>query len=275
MLDLTLDHVGVIAHDLASAAARWERLGFTLAPLSRQRGAVPGETGMRPWATANRCVILRQGYLELIGTVDAAAYTAYNPYNPWTRFLARFEGMHLLALRCAEADAAYARLAPDAPFLDPPIARERKLVYRSEERSMRFRNIFSRDADCPEGRYIVIEHQTPELLWQDELMAHANGALALEEAVVVGDDAALAALAARVRALAGVPQLMSAAQFAARYDWTPPAPCFAAVTIAFADLERTLVLLEGRGVAVHRKGTDVWLAPEDTNGFVMRLVQHA
>ncbi len=265
-MDLSLDHVGVIARDLSAAAARWERLGFTLAPLSRQRGAVPGQAGMQPWATANRCVILRRGYLELIGTVDPAAY------NPWTRFLERFEGVHILALRCADADAAYLRLAPQAPFLDPPIARERKLSFHGEERTMRFRNIFSRDAECPEGRYIVIEHQTPELLWQEELMAHENGALALDEAFVVGDDARLGA---RVKALAAIPQLLTPAQFAARFDWLPQAPCFAAVSIAFADLDRALRLFESRGIVPRRRGADVWLAPEHTNGFVMRLAQHA
>jgi len=264
-VDLTLDHVGVIARDLASGAARWERLGFTLAPMSRQRGAVPGMIGMQPWATANRCVILRQGYLELIGTVDPAAH------NPWTRFIARFEGIHILALRCANADAAYAALATQAPFLDPPIVRERKLDYRGEERTMRFRNIFSRDAECPEGRYIVIEHQTPELLWQEALMTHANGAVALTEAVVVGDDAALAA---RIRGLDAIPQLMRAAEFTGRYGWTPSVPSFAAITIAFTDLDRTLRLFQARGITVHRNGADVWLAPADTNGFVMRLVQH-
>lgn len=262
---LTLDHVGIIARDLASAAERWQRLGFTLAPQSRQRGAAPGQTGMQPWATANRCALLRQGYVELIGAVDPAAY------NPWTRFVERYEGIHILALRCANADAAYSALASGAPFLDPPIARERKLTYRGDERTMRFRNIFSRDADCPEGRYIVIEHQTPELLWQEELMTHENGAVALTEAVVVGDDAALAA---RVRGLAAIPRLMGAREFATRYGVTPPAPGFAAITVAFADLERALRLFEARGFAVCGGGDQRWLAPPDTNGYVMRLAQH-
>lgn len=264
-MDLTLDHVGIIARELAPAAARWERLGFTLAPMSRQRGAVPGQTRMQPWATANRCVILRQGYVELIGTVDPTAY------NPWTRFVERYEGIHILALRCANADVAYATLASRAPFLDPPIARERKLDYRGEERTMRFRNIFSRDADCPEGRYIVIEHQTPELLWQDELMTHENGAVALTEAVVVGDDAALAG---RVRGLDAIPQLMSTSTFAERYGWTPSVPGFAAITIAFADLDRALQLLQARGIPVRRNGAELWLPPAETNGYVMRLAQH-
>jgi len=264
--ELALDHVGAITHDLAAAASRWERLGFALSPLSRQRGAVPGEEGMKPWATANRCAILRRGYLELIGTVDTCAH------NPWQNFLNRFEGLHLLALRCAEANTAFARLRHQAPFLAPPVERERTLTYRGEARTMRFRNIFSRDSACPEGRYIVIEHQTPELLWQPELMQHENGAQALEEALIVTDDPNVVA---RVEALDGIARLQTPGEFQQRYDWQPPAPCLAAITISFLDLAQTLRLLEQRGIDVRHCGNAYWLPPSATNGFVMRLVQHA
>jgi hypothetical protein len=90
---LDLDHVGCIVNDLTAAAVRWERLGFTLTPLSRQRGAVPGAEGFQPWATANRCAILGHTYLELIGVVDPAAF------NPWARFIERNEGLHICAMR--------------------------------------------------------------------------------------------------------------------------------------------------------------------------------
>ena len=53
---------------------------------------------------------------------------------------------------------------------------------------MRFRNIFSQDDHWPEGRYIVIEHQTPDILWQPDLLVHANGAKALVEAIFAAPD---------------------------------------------------------------------------------------
>ena len=176
----SLDHLGTIVSDLAAGAARWERLGFQLSPLSRQRGRMPGRDEDGPWATANRCAIFRHGYLELIGIVDAAAF------NPWTKFLARFEGLHLLALRVPDADAAYAELSGRTATLNAPVQRERKLDVDGVEATMRFRNIFSRDESYPEGRYIVLEHQTPEYLWQPRYQAHPNGALALEAAPIIG-----------------------------------------------------------------------------------------
>ena len=195
-----------------------------------------------------------------------------NAFNPWQRFLARFEGLHLLALRCHNADATFTRLAPAAPFLDPPIARDRKLSYRGAEHTMRFRNIFSRDAECPEGRYIVIEHQTPELLWQEELLDHDNGATGLEEVLVVADDSVVAK---HLSGLDSIPQLMSSHGFAERFGYAPAVPSFAAITISFADLARALAFLQSRGIVPQQRGDDIWLAPEHTNGFTMRLVQHA
>ena len=54
---------------------------------------------------------------------------------------------------------------------------------------MRFRNIFSEDARWPEGRIIVIEHQTPEILWRPELLEHPNGATALRQCLFVSQPA--------------------------------------------------------------------------------------
>lgn len=261
---LTLDHAGALVRDLAAGAARWERLGFTLSPQSRQRGAVPGAAGMQPWASANRCAIFRRGYLELIGLVDPGAH------NPWARFLSRFEGLHLLALRCENADAAYADLSAQADFLQPPVQRERPVQIDGAQHTMRFRNIFSDDARCPEGRYIVIEHQTPDLLWQPSLMAHPNGACSLREVLVVAQDDGVAG---RLRALGSLAQSLTAEEFARRFAVQAHAPSFAAVTVSFADVDAAARMMETRGVALRRSRDDLWVPPEESNGFVLRMVQ--
>ncbi len=281
----SLDHLGAIVRDLAAGAARWERLGFQLSPLSRQRGKMPGRDEDGPWATANRCAILRQGYLELIGVVDASAF------NPWTKFLDRFEGLHLLALRVPDADAAYAELAKRTSTLNAPVQRERRLDVNGAEQTMRFRNIFSRDQSYPEGRYIVLEHQTPEYLWQPRYQAHPNGALALEAALVCADD--VPAQAARLEAILGAapakgddgvlrfhpPQggtieLQTAASFETRYGWAARAlPAFAGVEVRFADRARAAAHMRDNGIPVQVRGEDWFVAPQFTNGFILRLAQ--
>jgi hypothetical protein len=265
---LTLDHLGCIADDFDAATAAWERLGFRLCPRSAQRGAVPGREGMHPWATSNRCALFRRGYLELIGTIWPGAF------NPWAAFMERGAGLHIIALRCDVADDTHGALAARAPFLQPPVQRERDVDVDGEKRTMRFRNIFSRDADCPEARWILIEHQTPDFLWQPRYLDHPNGALALLSATFVADDPA--PVAARLDALgrpAGV-EVVDADAFAARHGWRPTRrPGLHALTIGVLDLGYAMALLESRGVPCALGGATVWVGPEHAGGFSLGLLQ--
>lgn len=246
---------------------------------------MPGRDDESPWATANRCAIFQRGYLELIGLVDPASF------DPWEKFLARFEGLHLLALRVGSADAAYADLAMRTDTLNAPVQRARKLDVSGVESTMRFRNIFSRDEAYPEGRYIVLEHQTPEFLWQPRYLAHPNGALALKAVLVCADD--VQAQRARVETLLGSPplqepggalrfspagggsiELHSPKAFEDRYGWRPRAlPCFAGAEVRFASRARAAKLMGDNGVPVDKRGEEWFVASEHTNGFILRLTQ--
>jgi len=285
MSALGLDHTGCIVGDLAAGAARWERLGFTLTPLSRQRGAVPGREGFHPWATANRCAILGRTYLELIGVVDSDAF------NPWARFIARNEGLHICALRCDDADRAYASLSARTDALQPPVPRERVLDVNGETRTMRFRNIFSRDERWPEARWLVIEHQTPEYLWQPRYQRHENGARDLGAVTFVADDPAalrerLEALGAAVvshdaRALAGklpgggMLRVMQRGVFADVYGFAPSTRTgMHAMAVAVEDVKAAQMLLEQRGISLRATAGAVSVAPQDANGCVLQFVQH-
>jgi hypothetical protein len=182
----SLDHLGWIGPDLAAGAAAWERLGFTLSRTSPQMGFTGPDGALEPWASANRCAVFEQGYLELIGII------APERFNPWTAYLVRGAGAHIAAFRVGEADAAYPPLAARVDGFDAPVQRRRMaplgLHEDGGEAEMRFRNIFSQDDHWPEGRYIVIEHQTPDILWQPDLLVHANGAKALVEALFAAPD---------------------------------------------------------------------------------------
>ncbi len=286
---LSLDHAGAIVRDLAAGATRWEKLGFALSPRSRQRGRMPDREEEGPWATANRCAIFAQGYLELIGIVDQACF------NPWAGFLSRFEGLHLLALRVPDADAAYAEFAARSASLqkslNPPVQRARKLDVDGVERTMAFRNIFSRDEHYPEGRYIILEHQTPEYLWQPRYLSHPNGALALEAVMLCASD--LPAQRARIGAILGQPgvegpdgvpafsppgggsiYVHGAEDFASAYGWAPPAPaCFAGVRVRFASRAHAAKTMEDNGVPVRRSGQHWFVGPGETGGFVLQICE--
>lgn len=193
----TLDHVGIAGHDLFALAAKWERLGFQLTPLARHSGKRSPDGPVVPFGTGNRCIMLRQGYLELIAIVDPGAFS-----NTLDRFLARYEGIHILALSIADAEQNLARLRqagidiPGIAYLerpvddadpDGPVAKFARLPL----------------PDPVEGRIQLIRHLTPEAIWQERFLSHPNGAAGLEEVVLVVENPA--DTAARFSRLAGRP----------------------------------------------------------------------
>lgn len=283
-MPLSLDHVGFMVRDLDAGAARWRRLGFQLSRRSAQMGRVPGKAEMAPWATSNHCAMFERGYLELIGVASPGNY------NPWTRFLDRFEGPHITALRCRNADETYAALRRRIDHFDPPLQRLRNAPYGDGERPFRFRNIFSQDAHFPEGRFIVIEHQTPEVIWQPDLMVHPNGAVGLVELVFCATEAEgtldrLAAItgetpvqsgdgAALSLGGGGVLSVVEPGALRSRYAGAqpPPTPSVAAAVVEVADLDATADLLRREGVVARPgDGGAIWVAANDANGGIVEF----
>lgn len=286
-----LDHAGVIVRDLASMARRWEDMGFLLSPESRQRGRLPGRDEAGPWATANRCAIFDDGYLELIGTVDPLAH------NPWLSFLQRREGMHILALRVDSADDTWAALqqAPSlAAAFSAPVQRERVLDVTGEQRTMRFRNIFSRDERCPEARLILIEHQTPDYLWQPRYLRHPNGARGLAgvflccnltgrdspdhpcnrlERLTGAQVVAQADDALHLRTPDGHDfHVLSPGGFAVRFGVAPMAcPGYLGAAVRFDDRERAAALMAAAGASIERTAQDWRASIPGLPGFFITL----
>ncbi len=173
-----LDHVGIVVRDLAQATAAWTALGF--APRFGR-------------------IMLGQGYLELLADDPA------RPSATLARFLAQGEGAHVLSLRVGSAEAAAARLARaglEAELLaaDRPADPEQPDGARA-----RFRRLPLTDAD---PRLQLIEHQTPELVWQQRFLAHPNGAAALVGVTLTA--AAPAVMATRLSRVAGRPVVPAA-----------------------------------------------------------------
>jgi hypothetical protein len=192
---LVLDHVGVCARDLAPLAAAYEALGFTLTPIAQQSGRRAPHLPLERFGTGNRCAFLHHGYIELLAILDPGLFD-----NQLGRFLGRYPGLHILALGIDDAEANLARLrkagldipgiAPlERPVDDPdgPRARFERLPY----------------PDAPEGRIQLIRHLTPELVWQERWLSHANRAIALEELILTAEN--VAQTAARLSRLAGRP----------------------------------------------------------------------
>ncbi len=267
--ELFLDHVGYFLADLEGAAARFQRLGFTVSPVNIHYDDTG--SGLVRAGTANRLVVFEAGYIEALGQV------ADTPLGvELAAGVARYEGLHLLALaheRVEDQDVGGTEMRPTV-FLRRPLEDARIVratVRRATAEAM------------PEGRVQLLTHETPELIWLPGMDHHANAARALTGflQIVTNPEEAAARYArfvgrpARKRgpvyeitldrgciALAG-PDALGALLLGAAY--LPP-PFGAALAIESADLDCTRATLSQAGITCHERPDRLLVPPCDGLG---------
>jgi hypothetical protein len=183
---VTLDHVGVVGHDLAALAAQYEQLGFTLTPR-----ALTGDGRI-----ANRCAMLRQGYLELMALAPGGTSATL------ARMLARYAGAHVIALAIDDPVATLTRLHR-AGIDCPSVEQSDRSIDAADPTSPHARFAHLPVPEQPEARINLIRHLTPELLWQERFLSHPNHAVGLAEVVLAVPVPAESA--ARISRVAGRP----------------------------------------------------------------------
>jgi hypothetical protein len=171
--ELYLDHLAHFVPDLAAAAEVWETLGFAVTPVSVHQ--VAG----KPAGTSNRCVMLEEGYLELLAPNKEIADTP-NAQRVRDR-MKRFAGVHLACFGTPDAAAERARLAAHGFEPEPVVNLERKIETGD---SVRFSVVYVPPGKMPEGRVQYCEHLTPQHVWREGFV----NPLRLRGVYVVADD---------------------------------------------------------------------------------------
>ena len=168
--ELCLDHLGHFVPDLGAAAAVWEKLGFKVTPVSHHQ--VSG----KPAGTSNRCVMLEEGYLELL------APTADTPHAQRVRDrMRRFVGVHLACFGTPDAAAEHRRLAAHGFEPEPLVHLQRTIDTGA---LLRFSVVYVPPQKMPEGRIQYCEHLTPEHVWREGFV----NPFRLRAVYVVADD---------------------------------------------------------------------------------------
>lgn len=186
-LHLELDHVGVAVPDLEAGRVAFQRLGFQLTPRSLHQGALRPGSPVEPWGSGNHCAMFEWGYLEVIGLTDPALPSSVKD------LVARYTGLHILAIGCTDAKRTHDALAAAGAPVEPIRALERDAAFGptgEETRRARFRNLYVDRKAHPEARILFIEHDTPEVLWQPHLLTQPNGVIGLEAVTFAAADPA-------------------------------------------------------------------------------------
>jgi hypothetical protein len=185
---ICLDHAAHFVPDIETAGAALSHLGFTLTPLSAQSHRLQADGPTVPAGTANRCVMLRNGYLEFLTPTHGTANA-----HQLRSAIARYTGVHLIAFGTATPDADYARLHREGFAPLPPLALQRQVPTEHGEAIARFTVVRVAPETMAEGRIQYCQHHTPDVVWQPRWLSHANHAAALAGVIVCVADPAAAA----------------------------------------------------------------------------------
>jgi hypothetical protein len=264
---VVLDHIAHFVRDLGAATRVLETLGFVLTPFSEQ-STRDAQGNAVPAGSANRCVMLESGYLEILTpTFD----------TPNARLLraaiARHTGLHLIALGTPAAEEEHARLAAHGFTPLPPVRLERTVDLDGKPALARFALARVPPETMPEGRIQFVEQITPECLWQERYLGHTNGVTALRAVFVVAEDvqqvaARLAHFSALLPRRAGAFAVLDTARgsllVALREDWqallgaAPAAPALAGYALECADPQSLAARFETVGGKSRKLSEDLY-----------------
>jgi hypothetical protein len=216
-------------------------------------------------------------------------------YSSVKDMVARYEGLHIVAVGCGDADAALAEFQKSGAPVEAARALERDAPYgpdNKDTRRAKFRNMYvNRDA-FPEGRFLFIEHLTRDVLWQPHLLDHPNGAIGIDAVYFVVADAAATARKFSPVFSDRVQQFPNGAKLtldrgtmwlAEEKGWrervpgsfVPPIPSPAGFGIKVKSIEATRDYFKSKGVQVHAgmNASQLWIAPEEACGAAIQFSQ--
>jgi hypothetical protein len=166
---IRLDHVGFAGATLEAMRREWQSLGF--APTEPQPLRSVDRQGRSDALGQHSChVVLACGYIELTEVAEVRGHHL----EPW---LARGPGLHILAFGTTAIDAWRARQVGDE--YSPVMTAARSIDYGSRHGEARFRWCMRDATRTPWALECLVEHLTPELVHQDEVEQHRNGARVL------------------------------------------------------------------------------------------------
>ncbi len=274
-----LDHVAVVSSFPDRLFEAYQSMGFTLSPATRHSGSVRPGGSTEPWGIGNRCAMFADGgYLELLAVFDRDLFCRGFPER-----LQHYEGLHILAFECADAEIAAASLRKDSVNVQGIGHLERTVDTPNGPAPVQFSLVRIDPALTPECHFNILQHRTPENLWQPPLVEHANGARQLLSVTVCTEEPGPAA--ARFQSLldSQVQQMDQIYRLSLRRGYVnfigpeqlpeagcvgapPSLPFVSSFSVLTPDLSQVEAILETNNLPYEKHGTTISVPPEAAMG---------
>lgn len=173
----SLDHVGFAGPDLDALRAEWRELGFD--PTPPQALLAVDATGEKfDLHQRSAHVMLQRGYIELTEVRETAGHHLV----PWLT-----RGPALCIVAYGSKDLRSWRAQCSEPGMSAVMTASRVIEYGDYHGDARFLWCMRDPARTPAALECVVEHLTPELVFQPVVQRHRNGARALRGVQIVGN----------------------------------------------------------------------------------------
>lgn len=180
--EVFLDHVGYFVSDLQQAGDALERLGFQVSAVNVQYNQ--DEDGeLTPSGTSNRLVRLRRGFIEVLAATHDTALA-----DQLRHALARYQGLHLLALSHADLARQSQRLTSGGLAMQPLVNMKREVATPDGPGEVSWSILRSKPGEMKEGRIQFVTAHTPELSWPQGSTVHPNAADGLTDVLICVED---------------------------------------------------------------------------------------
>ncbi|MGI9411335.1 MAG: VOC family protein [Hyphomicrobiaceae bacterium] len=272
-----IDHTGHFVADLEATAIALRKLGFE--PSSTNLQTNLGSDGVRrPSGTSNRLVRLRRGFLEFLAATHDTPLA-----DQLCASLARYEGLHLIALSSADLARQRERLIAGGFDMLPLVNLRREVQEYGVSGEVAWSVLRTSPGVMPEGRIQYVYPHTPELSWPEGSYDHPNAADSLTGVLVCHDDPTealqrfgsymgRAAIGSTVRTERGLLRIVDQMQIQSVIPdcAVPPGPYIAAVSIESSDMDVTRrVLAESATPTLSDGEARLWLSREYALGSYM------
>ena len=176
---LNIDHIAHFVPHIDAAGVALTQAGFTLTPFSEQSHRLEPGGPLTPAGSGNRCVMLREGYLEFLTPTGDTAIA-----HQLRSAIQRYTGVHLIALGTTTPEADHERLEKQGFNPLPAVALQREIGTDSGTDTARFTVVRVPPGTMAEGRVQYCQQHTPQLLWQSRWLNHPNHARGLAAVII-------------------------------------------------------------------------------------------
>ena len=281
--DTTLDHIGIVSRDMELLRNAYVKLGFTVTtPVPLMQSTSDGK--LNQWiGQYSSHIVFSDSYLEL------SAVPPEVTDNHLLGWLAKRDGLHIIALRTDDAEQSSAHLGRAFPPKLELRAASRRISAGGVEGTARFTWFMLPE---PLGRVALacmVQHHTPDLVFVKTLMHHPNGALGLQSLRAIVSEPAKAG--EQYAALPGAEVtrrgfdfhvrlgdreivLMEAAEFACHFPGVraPEVPSVGSFALTVDSVVDTSAFLATQRVSFEESAEGIWVKPEHAGGVVLEFV---